>query len=640
MLKPVLIFLLMLFMSTHLWAQIKMEDSLHYLKQVNIQSNRLSNFSAGNKIVHVDTATMQQYQVSNLSDLLNQESSIFVKSYGMGSLATTSFRGGSAHQTAILWNGFNIGSPMNGMADLSLIPNGIANQISLQYGGASALWGSGAIGGSIHLNNNAEFNKGIINEIKLSHGSFKNNQQQISIVVSQKKWIIGLKYFNSAAQNNFEYNSIYSNQKTKIVNTNAQLKSKNILFENYFKLNKNQTLNLFFWYQNTERNIPPTMLQSSNNSSQTDIHYRVTSEWKLIQQKSSNYIRAAYFNESLLYQDKAYNYHDTSKWHNVIIEAERKIKWNNCHQLNVGFNNTNIAAKASTFYSKIQNQNRVAIFASYQYQSNNKKVEANISSRYEWLQNYKSPFVGSMGATYKILKWITINASAAKVFRLPTMNDMYWYPGGNAALLPESGYTEELGYRAKYDKRKISFISDVTWFNKNINNWIVWLPGLSYWSPQNVMKVWSRGVETNHSIIYKINTLKFHLSVISNYVVSTNELAKTLNDESVNKQLLYVPMYSGRAKFSMEYHQLTFSYQHQYTGYRYTSTDNTEYLKPYNIGSAYGTYSIEKNKYKILLFIQCNNIWNVEYQTLLNRAMPGFNFNKGIAFQFHQSNKK
>ena len=99
------------------------------------------------------------------------ESPIFIKSYGLGSLATTSFRGGSASHTAILWNGFNLGSPMNGQLDLSLVPVSLANNVSIQYGGAGALWGSGAVGGAILLNSEPEFDQGLTVDAGTAFGS-------------------------------------------------------------------------------------------------------------------------------------------------------------------------------------------------------------------------------------------------------------------------------------------------------------------------------------------------------------------------------------------------------------------------------------------------------------------------------------
>ncbi len=63
--------------------------------------------------------------------------------------------------TAILWNGFNIQNAMLGQTDLSLLPAVFFDEVEIEYGGSSAVWGSGAVAGSIHLNNRAGFGRGL-----------------------------------------------------------------------------------------------------------------------------------------------------------------------------------------------------------------------------------------------------------------------------------------------------------------------------------------------------------------------------------------------------------------------------------------------------------------------------------------------
>ena len=152
------------------------------------------------------------------------------------------------------------------------------------------------------------------------------------------------------------------------------------------------------------------------------------------------------------------------------------------------------------------------------------------------------------------------------------------------------------------------------------------------------MNVWSRGMETNSMLSIKINKAKISFSVLTNYVVSTNQQVKTANDASIDKQLIYVPMYSGNAKIGIEYKGFAFSYRHNYTGYRYTSTDNTQYLPPFYLGSFYLSYKMQHKNAVVNIFIQANNVWNEEYQVMLNRAMPQQNFNAGISFEFNKPN--
>jgi len=622
------------------FAQRVKTDSAYKLPEVKITSNRLANFSSGTKVQNVDSASIIQFKQGNLATLLENESPLFIKSYGLGSLAVTSFRGGSAQHTAILWNGFNINSPMYGQFDLSLIPSSFVKNVSIQFGGTSTLWGSGAIGGTIHLSNDMKFDKGISAEVGASFGSFSAYGQNIRVEIGKPKWVTSLKFFNLSAANNFPFYNTQVSDSPRQYQRNAELKEYGLLSENQFRLSKRQKINVCFWYQHNDRNIPPIMLQTVNKANQKDVSYRVTSEWQRVGEYATLLARVAYFDEHLLYSDIAYNYESPNRSQTVIAEAESKIRLHKNHLVNIGLNNTYAQAVADG-YPNNPMQNRTALFASYRFTSGNEKFSSTVSARQEVVKNKFVPFTYSLGLDYSVLKWLSVKGNASRVYRIPTFNDLYWVPGRNIDLLPESGYCEEAGVLLKLASAnsKIIFSSEATVFNRNMDNWILWLPGPGYWSPQNIMKVWSRGTETKSELSVQVSKLKFRLGVITNYVVSTNQKAKTENDASVDKQLIYVPMYSGSGKFSIEYNNLVVTYRQTYTGYRYTSTDNTEYLKPYSIGSVYASYKFSLKKYTATFFAQVNNLFNENYQVLLNRAMPLRNYQAGLSIQFNQPNK-
>ena len=91
------------------------------LKVVEIQSRRYDQ-SAGYKTLSLDSVALGAHAAGSLAELLTASTPIFVKSYGQGSLATTSIRGASAAHTQVIWNGININSLMPGQADFSAVP--------------------------------------------------------------------------------------------------------------------------------------------------------------------------------------------------------------------------------------------------------------------------------------------------------------------------------------------------------------------------------------------------------------------------------------------------------------------------------------------------------------------------------------
>ena len=66
-----------------------------------------------------------------LGEFLKRRTSIFIKDYGPSGITTLSFRGGSAAQSSLIWEGVNIQNPQLGQADLSLFPISFMDQLDV-----------------------------------------------------------------------------------------------------------------------------------------------------------------------------------------------------------------------------------------------------------------------------------------------------------------------------------------------------------------------------------------------------------------------------------------------------------------------------------------------------------------------------
>jgi vitamin B12 transporter len=622
------------------YAQESVADTIRQLKVVEVSASRLTIFSNANKKESFDSTLLDRYSTSNLADILVNESQIFIKSYGLGSLASSSFRGSGANHTSVLWNGFNLQSPMNGIIDLSLIPANFMNNVAIQYGGAGALWGTGAVGGSIHLSNFSEYNKGLTVATTSSFGSFSDKQQQVSVEISKKRFVSSLKIFNHDAKNDFPFINSAQYGKPKQKQTNAELKEYGFLQENYFTINNYQKINTRFWYQSNDRNIPPSMTQNISVSNQKDEFYRATAEWQRVKEKLTLLVRAAYFDEFLSFTDSLINLENKSRTKVFISEGETRFSISKYDLLNIGVNNTYSEAITKD-YVENSHQNRTAVFASYKLQSKNNNWDAVLSARQEFIENKTIPLAPSIGIKGKILGHFYIKANAAKHYRLPTFNDLYWAQGGNPNLLPENGWSEEASLEHLYNLKKISWEVSATAFNRNIDNWIIWLPNnYGIWSPENILTVWSRGLEYKAKISFRRNKFNFKLSGLYNYILSTNEKASTPNDASLEKQLIYVPIQNAQGSMTIVYRGTMINYTQIYTGYRYTLSDNSKYLKPYSVANISVSQTFLIGTSKIKVFAQFNNVWNETYQVLAYRAMPLFNYQIGLSMLFNQPNQK
>lgn len=623
--------LLLLLLFPPAFAQ-QLADTLR-LKEVEVSAPRLTTFGAGTKLQRMDSATMARYASADLGELLANESPVFIKSYGLGSLATTSFRGGSANHTAVLWNGISISSPMNGQLDLSLIPVGMTNDVSVQYGGSTALWGSGAVGGAIHLNNVPRFGQGLQVDGGLSFGSFGDRRQQVRLEVSKHRWTTSIALHNGDAANDFTYRTGPSAARTERTQTNAAMQRQGLLFEQHLRTGHYGRLGIRYWYQHTDRLIPPTRQQAFSSAQQLDASHRVMADWRYDRSRWGTTVRGAWTGERLDWYASSDAAKALSRSRLLVGEAELRYRPAGPHTVDFGLHHTHAQVRTDG-YPHDPTQDRSALFALYRYRPNT-RFTGTASARQEWLDGSAVPFTGSLGAEYHLKPWITPKAQAARVYRVPTFNDLYWDPGGNPALLPEDGYSGDLGILLRHSWKRFTVRSEITWFNRLLDNWIIWLPGPAYWSPQNIMQVWSRGVESDTEIAWKNGTTTVKLGVMTNHLVSTNQVAKSRFDDSVDRQLIYVPMYSGNGRITLMRGRGSITVSTTYTGYRYTSTDNRDFLSPYWLLNASASWrAVRRARWPVDLFLHANNLLDTEYEVMQSRPMPLRHFQAGLRFHF------
>ncbi|MBL0048680.1 MAG: TonB-dependent receptor plug domain-containing protein [Bacteroidetes bacterium] len=610
-------------------------DTTIILKAFSVEANRYTQNNPGQKSEKLDSSTIHAPIAQNLSDLLVQSNSFFVKSYGMGSLSTASFRGSSGSQTATLWNGFNLQSPMNGFLDYALIPACFLDEVSLSYGGASALYGSASVGGTILLNNLPKFNTGLHAAVSGSFGSFDNYQQSASVKWSNAKFSFSATAFNHTALNNYPFINTAELDKPKQFQQNAKLKQSGTLLESYLKLNQKQVLSIRFWYQSNQRQIPATIISGATKQIQKDEFYRVNMEWSYRAKQNQSKIRVAYFDERLNFNDPDIPLYSYSRSHTIITEAEDSYFFTEGLYLTLGVNNTFIKALSDGYSTLKPQQNRTAAFAALQINSKNKSWKNKVSVRKEYYGTHQVPFTASFGTEKLFFKLLKVRGNISRNYRLPTFNDLFWTEAlakGNANLKPESGWSGDVGIGQSYAKKKGNINSEISIFASEVKNMIVWQPGVNaIWSPQNVNSVWSRGLEARLDASYMISKILLQLNTKYSHTISKNNERNQTNAATFGKQLFYVPISIFQVEGMVSLKGFKISYLHNYTGKRFTNSENTEYLKSFKIGTITLSKTVTFKKIKFDIYSQFVNIWNEQYQIIAWRPMPLANYVVGLS---------
>jgi iron complex outermembrane receptor protein len=625
--------LLLLFCTLPLlqWAQ----DTLQ-INEIDVQTLKPQQSAIGKKTETLDSNQLSRYKTQDLGTLLAQEAGIHIKTYGPGALASTAFRGGSAAQTALVWNGINIQNRMLGQVDLSNLPAFIFDEVKVEYGGSSALWGSGAVGGSVLLGNSTRYLQGPSLALNAAYGSFERRTFSARYTQSNDKWVSSTRAWWHAAKNNYAYlNAVDS---TLLTAKHAAYDMKGLMQEFRYRINNRQQLSFHAWLSDNTRQLPSFQNTRPAKTWQKDQSARLTALYECISGAQKSTLQAAYLFENLDYRDSAIASYSKSRVQSFILQSDNYLSLKK-HNLNYGFYGSASLANSDNYVQMRQISSVTAVVGD-RWQMMRDRFVLLAQVRQEIYFPGTSAFTWQVAGNFRLNKNFSARLSSAKVFRQPTFNEWYWQPGGNPLLKPEQGHTLEGNLQFDQTIRSFQLSINAAAFSRWIDNWILWVPGAgSNPTPLNIQSVWSRGSETSWRANYLHKKWQATLMFKSSYVLSTISKSQQVEDASVGRQLIYTPRYSGNASMICKYDRLQIEYYMQYIGYRFTSSDNLSWLQPYTTASVRLSYYFGHSK-QLMGTLASHNIFNQNYVVVAGRPMPLRNYEIIISYQPKLRTKK
>ena len=571
---------------------------------------------------------------SNLAELINNNSGAFIKSYGAGSLASISFRGTGASHTQVLWNGVALNSPMNGQIDFSLYPTLFFDEAELHHGASGLINGSGALGGSVILNNTEEYKNQTKITFKQTAGSFNNYSSALKLKLGNKKWFYETQLFGKMDRNNFEYKNISSIETPTEKLDRAENKQFGLQQAVYYKL-KNGSVGGRIWYFNSGRELPGTITQTnSNEESQKDESIRALIELKGLKNNFQYHISTALVSDQLIYKNKQANINSKSNSQLFDNNINTNIYLSKNWKINNNINFKYETAKADGYSEK---NNRIRTSWLLGVNKDFKKLSLNAFNRIVVIESELKPFAPGFGAQYKIFnkEQLFIKANTGINYHYPTFNDLYWNPGGNKSLKPEYAKMVESGFSYSKSIKGIEINTAFTAFYSKVKDWIIWQPTeFGYWSPTNLKDVENKGIETNLSLSTNIKKIRIKGSGNYAYTKSTNLKAKNEFDNSLDKQLIYVPYHKLSSSILINFKSINLIYTYNYTGKRFMTTDNEWYLPANFISdiSISNQFKITKT-WDVSASFKMKNILDQDYQSIAWRPMPGGNYLISLTFR-------
>jgi len=593
--------------------------------------------NSGFKRVKFDSLILVPYRDADLSTLLSQISTIFIKEYSPGSIATTTFRGTTANHTQIEWNGISLNSPMLGQSDLSQIPVSAFDEIEVLYGASGLTKTNGAFGGVVNLVTNPDWNNRINASVAQTIASFNNYTTLAGIITGNSSFQSHTRFNYTSALNNFPYYN--DNTRQTVTQHDANVLQYGMMEEAFWKINDKHLLTARVWYSNDDRDVPPQVVGAYQKQKTLNKTLRSILEYKLVEKFWNLSVKTSLVNQLMNYRNDStlmnnnYNYYS---WFNTS-----RFTWTGLKNLTIkpGLD-YNYEYVKSDAYDGIKTRNTLGFYFEADYHFNT-HIRSLLLLREDFLDGKFMPFIPTLGLEYKPFNKINlyINANALRNYGYPTLNDLYWVPGGNPDLNPEYDRGLEAGITYNFPSENSMFFIEtaVSGYYSWINDMIIWSPmasNPSVWTPQNVSEVNARGVEASLNMKWKVSKLQVTLSNNYTFCRSTNQKTTSPEDQSLDKQLIYVPENTYNGTLNLDCWNFTLGYNLSFVDKRYTSSDNQSYMPGYSLSNIIFGKSFVLHNFVISLQVKVNNIFNVDYQSVMNMPMPGRNYGLTVRFEF------
>ena len=625
----------------------------------------------GTKQTKFDSVILKENIALSMADILTFNSSIFVKSYGRATLSTVSFRGTSPSHTQVTWNGMRINNPMLGMTDFSMIPSYFIDDASLLHGTSSVNETGGGLGGAVKMSTTPAQNEGFGLQYIQGVGSFKTFDEFLRLTYGNNHWQVSTRAVLSTSPNDYKYRNhdkkenIYDEEMNIVGqyypierNRSGSYRDFHLLQEVYYNTGRGDRLGLNAWYINSNRELPMLTTDYGEemdfDNRQREQTFRGILSWDHLRSNWKVAAKAGYIYTWMAYDYKrdvgngimAHMTRSRSKINTIYGQAEGEYyigkKWL-------------FTASVSAHQHIVESQDKNIIL-----QEGNKGIVGYYRARFElsgsasikWRPIERLGFSAVIREELCGKEWtpiipaffvdgvlskagnITAKASISRNFRFPTLNDLYFLPGGNPNLRKESGWSYDAGVSFAVGKAGIySLRGSASWFDSYVHDWILWLPTTKgFFSPKNIKDVHAYGVELQANLDVALSK-EWALSLDGTYswTPSINHGEPiSAADQSIGKQLPYVPKHSSTITGRISWRKWSFLYKWCYYSERFTMSSNDISLTGKLPDYFMSNISLEK----ILSFRWAdlslkgtiNNLFNEEYLSVLSRPMPGINF--------------
>ena len=647
------------------YAQSKL-DSLQQLEEVIVTARNYQK-----EVIPVQQLSgkeLQRLNSHNIADALRYFSGIQIKDYGgVGGLKTVNIRSMGTNHVGVFYDGIELGNAQNGTVDLGRFSLDNMESVTLYNGQKSAIFQPAkdfGSAGSIYLqsrtpqfkgekrhNVKAAFKTGSFGLVNPSFLWEHRLSQNVSSSLSAEYMYTTGKYkFTYRVKNGYDTTAVRQNGDVNAVRIEGGLFGK--FKGGYWRMKG--------YFYRSERGYPGAIVRNkfTHEDRQWDTNTFFQGSMKkdfspcyslLLNVKYAydylHYLADPNRDESLMYTNNHYYQHEvyTSTANRITLFPWWSLNFSTDYQFNLlnadlkdfayPRRHSFLFAGATAFdFHKLKMQ--ASLLSTVVHDEVTQINSQAAGNKVEWtptaILSYRPfyPIDFNLRAFYK------------RIFRMPTLNDLYYTFIGNTDLEPE--YTNQYNIGFTYSKdfthtwlKRIEIQTD--FYYNEVENKIIATPTSNFfrWTMINLGKVEIRGVDVAVQTEWQLGRELF-LNGRVNYTYQKAQDFTNPEDEFYGGQIPYIPWHSGSANLNASFRRWEANYSFIYTGERYSSSANipVNYQLPWYTSDCSIAYRHPLRKGNLKATLEVNNLLNQQYEVVACYPMPGINFRAIIKYSF------
>lgn len=640
-------------------------DSLQRLDEVVVTAKNLSK-----EVIPVQQlagAQLQRLGAHSVADAIRYFSGVQIKDYGgVGGLKTVNIRSMGTNHVGVFYDGIELGNAQNGTVDLGRFSLDNMEAVTLYNGQKSALLQPAkdfASAGSIYLQSRTpRFAAGERQHVKSTFktGSFgvvnpsivwdrRLNERISSSVSAEYMYTTGRYKFTYRVEDSYDTTAVRRNGDVTAVRLEGGL----------FGSIKGGYWRAKAYLYRSERGYPGAVVKNKFSHEDRQWDTNVFAQGSFRKEFSPRYsllINAKYAydylhyladprrDEALMYVNNRYYQHET--YVSVANQYALLPVWDVSFSADYQFNL--LDADLTDFVYPRRHTQLLAVATALRFPSVKMHasllgtlVQDHVRSEAQGADN-RAEWTPTVVVSYRPFSALDLNLRAfyKRIFRMPTLNDLYYTFIGNVDLEPE--YTNQYNLGLTYAKewgdrwlRRLEVQADV--YYNEVENKIVAMPTSNFfrWTMVNLGKVEIRGIDLALQTAWQWGK-NWYLTGRVNYTYQKAQDFTDPTDAYYGGQIPYIPWHSGSAVLNLNWREWEMNYSFIYTGERYSSRANipVNYVLPWYTSDFSVSRTQHWGKGDLKLTLEVNNLFNQQYEVVICYPMPGTNFKAIVQYAF------